>query len=1157
MTTCKIPLCKKLLPFASLSLLLAAAPHAWSQSDSEEDDEVFELSPFEVRSSEDDIGYYASNTLAGSRLNTNIEDLASPITVVTKQQMQDTGATSFNEVFLYEANTEGALNYTPIELNRGGLKDNVGGSATNGGVSATATTANRVRGLTAPDFGWNYYPSLARIPADAYNVRSIEINRGPNSILFGLGSPAGIVNQSVGYGVLGDDQTDLQFRVGTDGVRTSASTNQSMLDDRLAVFVAGVYDEKEFSRKPSQDIQRRATIGVTANPWKGGTIKAFFEKYSRDQRLPNYIMPRDGITPWLEAGRPVWDTVNQQIEYLDTGEIVPFNYTYNAEAGDFTGDSVLTNLDSPQYVPGIGFTAYGRSGVIRMQSDGSFDFIQRQANQHFPDFDAMGTTRDAWLAEDPARAAMFSRRLTQSVLPPTPDNFASNWTAPAITDKALYDWTEVNLQATNFGEFNAETYNIEFEQKIIEDLYFTAGWFRQNYKAFEFYPMGQQAPVTVYIDTNKYDIDGSPIPNYLLPYAEDYQQDLVRSGHDRDVVRAMLAYEKDFTKYDGWMKWFGRHRLMGLYQWQEDYDYYNRHRIAFVEPSVDPWVTDDKGENFRYANDTSKIPRNLYYGSTQMRITAGSDTSFGVPGYGGVTDTSIRAYNWETGQFQADPVTLEAVHYDAGNGVGVQHSQIESYAGVLQSFFLDDRIVTTLGIRNDEWKAQANTLGVLGDEPALTTSELYPPSNDYRLANVDKLRERFMPYETIEQTTSTVGIVVKPLSWLHLHYNNSENFSPPPSQAFSIYGNTLPIPSGEGEDYGVSINMFDNKLIARLNFFETKSIAERAGQATTLLDRTARMDTANLRGWAETVVRIRSGEDPSDEDFREASLTDAQIAQVEELTGQPYTWPDFPVASTQTNTAEGFEFELIYNPMQNWNIKFVFAKQETAYDSILPEYEPWIADRMEVWQSASAPDLAGEYETSTPGNTINVENFWTGWGFGEIPNHPNSTEWNQDVATYFDQVVDAIVAEARQLEGAAPYGQREWRANLITNYRFTEGMFENFSVGGAIRTEAKAIVGYHGLVNEEGQYYQTDANRPIYDTDVGADRWDDLTHIDLWFKYDFQLNNGKINASIQLNIRDVFAEEDLVPIYANWDGTVANYRISEPRQIFLTTNLSF
>ena len=64
------------------------------------------LSPFRVVS--DDKGYQAANTMSGTRLNTKLEDLASSITVITKQQLLDTAAVDINDIFSNEGNTEGS-----------------------------------------------------------------------------------------------------------------------------------------------------------------------------------------------------------------------------------------------------------------------------------------------------------------------------------------------------------------------------------------------------------------------------------------------------------------------------------------------------------------------------------------------------------------------------------------------------------------------------------------------------------------------------------------------------------------------------------------------------------------------------------------------------------------------------------------------------------------------------------------------------------------------------------------------------------------------------------------------------------------------------------------------------------------------------------------
>src|SRR5437868_13981519 len=55
-------------------------------------EEVVVLSPFVVDASEDAGSYTAKSTLAGTRVRTDLKDVASAITVVTQKFLQDTSA---------------------------------------------------------------------------------------------------------------------------------------------------------------------------------------------------------------------------------------------------------------------------------------------------------------------------------------------------------------------------------------------------------------------------------------------------------------------------------------------------------------------------------------------------------------------------------------------------------------------------------------------------------------------------------------------------------------------------------------------------------------------------------------------------------------------------------------------------------------------------------------------------------------------------------------------------------------------------------------------------------------------------------------------------------------------------------------------------------
>jgi outer membrane receptor protein involved in Fe transport len=144
---------------------------------------VMVLSPFVVESSEDN-GYLASATLAGTRVRTDLRDVASAISVVTQQFLQDTGAKNSPDLLVYTPGTEVT-----------GIRGNFSGVAGNSVfVENTITSSTRVRGLDSADNTRDFF--LTDIPWDGFNVGRVDIQRGPNSILFGTGSPAGIINAS-------------------------------------------------------------------------------------------------------------------------------------------------------------------------------------------------------------------------------------------------------------------------------------------------------------------------------------------------------------------------------------------------------------------------------------------------------------------------------------------------------------------------------------------------------------------------------------------------------------------------------------------------------------------------------------------------------------------------------------------------------------------------------------------------------------------------------------------------------------------------------------------------------------------------------------------------------------------------------------------------
>src|SRR5688572_11058934 len=141
-------------------------------------DDILTLSPFEVKA--DNKGYFASNTMSGTRLNSKIEDLGQSITVMTKDQMQDFAMLDINDVFDYMASTEGTNSYSEFVTDRtGALVDN---------VSLNPNNANRVRGVSSVNIAFGNIGTSGRVPVDPLWMDSLELSRGPNANIFGLGN---------------------------------------------------------------------------------------------------------------------------------------------------------------------------------------------------------------------------------------------------------------------------------------------------------------------------------------------------------------------------------------------------------------------------------------------------------------------------------------------------------------------------------------------------------------------------------------------------------------------------------------------------------------------------------------------------------------------------------------------------------------------------------------------------------------------------------------------------------------------------------------------------------------------------------------------------------------------------------------------------------
>lgn len=280
------------------------------------DSAVVELSPFQVKSGS--TGYYASNTTASTRLNSSLNDLATSTTIVTKEMMQDMAMLDINDVFKYEAGTEGTATFTNAEIDRNGSPVDV--------TSTNPNVANRVRGVGAANLAIGNFATNGNVPVDPINIDGIEISRGPNSSIFGLGEVSGTVNLQPASANILRDRSTVAFRADSyGGYRSSLDLNRVLLKNKLAIRGSAVWQHDGFERKPSGVDSVRLNGMGRYRPFKNTNITASVSSYHSYGTMDNKTMPRETISSWRNAGSPTWDPVTQTIHL--NGAVVPGTWT--------------------------------------------------------------------------------------------------------------------------------------------------------------------------------------------------------------------------------------------------------------------------------------------------------------------------------------------------------------------------------------------------------------------------------------------------------------------------------------------------------------------------------------------------------------------------------------------------------------------------------------------------------------------------------------------------------------------------------------------------------------------------------------------------------------------------------------------------------------
>ena len=1070
--------------------LLMGAPVAWSQTapaasspagNAAADEKVIQLSPFEVNAALDR-GYQASSTMSGTRLNSKLEDLAASISVVTKQQLLDNGSTDINDIFRYEASTEGIYQFTSFTVDRGNVNDD---------VAANPQGATRMRGLTSANIATNGFTTS--LPFDTYNVDSVEISRGPNSSIFGLGNTGGGVNINGSKAILSKEISSFGTQADSfDGYRANFDLNRPIIQGKLAARVLGLYEEKGYKREPSSDTTRRLQAAVTARPFKNTTIRASFESYRNFNSRPNSKTPYDGVTEWISSGRPTWDPITSTVHFGDGRApivgVLEANEATQLPFGIASTDSGFTTFPS----------WYIENGAV-----------QRYEINRMPA--ATGTGPNSVTgALHLLQSGTFLGRTANANANPL-------FITKSVTDKSVYDYTSVNLSAPNYSTVKGETSSVELEQFFLNTprhiLALQAGWLYErtgtNSRAFLGYSDGGKAQI--YVDVNEKLLDGSPNPYLGRPYVGGSQPAYRKARNNNENYRGTLAYQLNFTNEKNWQRWLGLHRFSGYGEYRSIYG----GSLGFRDTmsSTEAWMGGTPAS--RNSSSFRAYPR-YYVGDAN-----GGNVDYAPQRLGFTNGTyPLRYYNAVTGTWINEPVDFSEYFY----ANRLNRRLLSTVGGTWQGFFLNGRIVPTLGLRKDNNRTRDGNSAI---NPTVATNGFYDTSKMNSFGDTDWVQQ--MPEQ--KGLTRTAGIVVKPTDWISLTYNQSNAFSPG-SLAYNIYGVPLSDPRGKTKDYGFYFSFFNHRLNISAKQYETQDIGRGTSEVNTIVQRAIRIDNdGNGSAGDPDLYQFLNTE------FRkiDPNMSQADIdAKALPLMGVDAAFIRSHLNRTHGDDSDAFsrgrEIEISYNPTNHWTMKATITQAKSFNGTMSPNLQNYVDSRLPTWTTVKSP--------------FDGSSFWNGaYRVGNLT--PN--QW------YLQNLL-APMKLSVALQGKARTQTREWHANFVTNYKLagiTEHRWlKNLDIGGGVRWEDKGSIGFFGAAPDptDGIVRSYDPDRPV---------WDKARYyVDVMAGYNLRFFNGKVRTRVQLNVRNVFEDGRLQPVAVNPDGTPWAFRIIDPRQFFLSATFS-
>lgn len=1064
------------------------------------------LSPF-VTEAAADAGYLATSSLAGTRLKTDFRDIASQVSVMTPEFLADIGAWSNNDAFSYSMNTENAAEV-------GGVTAQFFGTGATGGEAT-----NRSRGLGAMSNTRNFFRT--DIPNDTYNTGDggLTLASGPNSILFGLGSPAGLADSRYNTARSNRARSAVSLVTDTNGTRRgSLDHNQPLVRDRLGFRITLLDSDRRFALRPAYEKDRRffATLGAT--PVQRLRIDLFTELMDRAASRPVYVLPRDNLSIWVHPAigrRTPYDqpdtsptaigqtlTTPNPTSYLfswTSGQDAPPTYTYGAKVAR---PDVYIYRYTPAVRPVGDFLVNG----IRIASELGAANTMTFTDERFYPF----SRYNAYGASHPAEMRA-GRVLAQATLSLTPD---------------LHLEASANLEHRR--ERAANSYAATEALLAIDP---SAYRYAPGYVPLDPVAAGPQQTA------NRAANAARRAPNPLLGtyYLEGGQQGSRGFGFNRDA-RASLAYLFDATRRHRGspLGLLGRHSLSGNVSHSEvgratqgflrlikddgAIDPATGHRIA---PSVITAANarDGTSATGRYLVQNNRLFRTRAYVDPEDPANR-YDSLGGLDPFGTWTFTDAAGKQYRAGLF------------DSGGGTSIANGQRStdfSRGLAWQGFLLGGRVVLTWGRRWDAVRLKEFDPVARAIDPRTGLAPL--------LDEVPWARYQRLP----TFTNTTRSVVVHPLRWFSVFANVSTNNEASPSTVHDIDGALYPVPTGDNRDYGFSVRL--GGLGLRVNRFRTAQTTTDAGNSYGNVG--TRRSTHTLEGRYLAMQRLRSAAlgQPEFSDFYLKSSTREGFNAADNVVDYYRVYAD--------SLARGTEIELS-GRAGRFDLRIAAGRTSSVKTNIGPNWlnyatDPVVIRRMESleWYAfdnatrrnrpVTGVGSTGQILFGNPGDRP-----VTGWR--NIPLADSGTNLSTTMYAYYTNTLLPQALQLAQFEGMSNPAVRQWRFNSTVACDLGGGWRAGFST----RLREKAAVSYGSrafTLTLGGQQVTTQA------TDLSNPLWSPrLWYVDPFVSYTTRLGPSR-KLTARLNVRNVLNRRELLAASIT-SSTSNRVDLSDPRVAF-------